>query len=209
MYPAITDPNIDRFLASFHRGKLKDIHDYAEKHGVPSVEPEVGELLCILSKLSGAERILDLGCGIGASTNYLYRGSPGARITGIDFNCNRVTVAKALSTELGSDIEFFCMSAPEYLEQNGETFDLVFVDTVKRKYSHIWNLIKKRINPGGIVIFDDVLLFGYPAMERSEIPEKYRQGCDELIQFLEEVKTEKPEDSTILPIASGVMLIQF
>jgi predicted O-methyltransferase YrrM len=201
-------PGIMKFIRSTNRVPQEDMHEYADKHDVPSVETETGELLRLLTASLKPERVLEIGSGIGTSTRYIKEGYPAAKVTGLDHNANRVAVAKSLCIDL-EDTEFLSEPAADYLGRTNETFDMVFVDSVKRRYSQMWQLIKNRINEGGMVIFDDVLLFGMLAMETAEVPAKYRQGRDELLNFIEEVKQDKPASSTLLPVGSGVLLINF
>ena len=201
-------PGVLEYIRSTLRGRNEDMHDYARKHDVPSVEPETGELLRLLTAILKPKRVLEIGSGIGTSTTYIKQGFKDAEIIGIDHNPNRIAVAKALCLEL-EKVEFVSEGALSYLDRTDDTYDLVFIDSVKRNYSVMWQRIKGRVNKGGLVIFDDVLLFGMLAMEAAEVPQKYRQGRDELLGFIEEVKNEMPASSTLLPVGSGVLLISF
>ncbi len=201
-------PGILEYIRSTVRAKNEDMHDYAGKHDVPSVEPETGELLRLLASVLKPASVLEIGSGIGTSTTYIKQGSPKAKITGIDHNPNRVAVAKTLCIEL-ENVEFISESAFTYLNRTNDTYDMVFIDSVKRNYPLMWQTIKPRVNKGGLVIFDDVLLFGMLAMETAEVPKKYRQGRDELLSFIEEVKSDMPASSTLLPVGSGVLLVNF
>lgn len=196
------------FIRSTTRANNKDMHDYAKKHDVPSVEPETGELLRLLTSIVRPEKVLEIGCGIGTSTTYLKQGFKNSFITALDHNPNRIAVAKTLCIELDG-VEFINESATDYLDRTDEQYDLIFIDSVKRIYPLMWQKVKNRVNEGGLVIFDDVLLFGMLAMETAEVPRKYRQGREELLNFIEEVKQDKPENSTLLPIGSGVLLVSF
>jgi predicted O-methyltransferase YrrM len=201
-------PGILNYIRSTVRGRNEDMHDYARKHDVPSVEPETGELLRLLTAVLKPNRVLEIGSGIGTSTTYIKQGWKDSVITGIDHNPNRIAVAKALCAEL-ENVQFLNEGALSYLDRTDETYDLVFIDSVKRNYPIMWQKIKTRVNKGGLVIFDDVLLFGMLGMEKAEIPQKYRQGCEELLGFIEEVKSEKAFQSSLLPIGSGILLINF
>lgn len=201
-------PGILEYIRSTVKGRNGDMHDYARKHDVPSVEPETGELLRLLTALVKPRKVLEIGSGIGTSTTYIKQGFQDSAITGIDHNPNRIAVAKALCLEL-ENVEFLNEAAVSFLDRTDETYDMIFVDSVKRIYPFMWQKIKNRVNKGGLVIFDDVLLFGMLAMETAEVPQKYRQGRDELLHFIEEIKNEMPASSTLLPVGSGVLLVNF
>ena len=201
-------PSSLEYIRSTVRGRIINMHDYAEKHDVPSVEPETGELLRLLCALKKPEHILEIGCGIGTSTSYMKQGAPKARVTAIDHNPGRLKAARVLCSDF-ENIEFLNEPAQDYLARTNESYDLVFIDSVKRNYPLMWHHIKTRMNEGGLVIFDDVLLFGMLAIDDAETPKKYKQGKDELLNFIEEVKCEKAESSTLLPVGSGVLLVSF
>ena len=48
------------------------------------------------------------------------------------------------------------MRGEQFLKTTDEKYDFAFIDTVKREYSGIWQLLRPRLNKNACVIFDDI-----------------------------------------------------
>jgi 2-polyprenyl-3-methyl-5-hydroxy-6-metoxy-1,4-benzoquinol methylase len=101
-------------------------------------------------------RILDFGCGCGASTALLGRMFPDAEVVGIDLMERNLAVARARAVLYGNHVTFLCSPAPGRLPEGIGTFDFVSLTGV---YEHLlpaeratlmpqlWALLK----PGGVL----------------------------------------------------------
>ena len=65
-----TDPRIHEYIGKQFRETdpvLRKMEQYGESRGFPLIGPQVGRLLFILTKLSRARRIFEVGSGYGYS----------------------------------------------------------------------------------------------------------------------------------------------
>jgi SAM-dependent methyltransferase len=138
----------------FHRDS--ELYGVAEwKRGADSLNSYELELLGDV----GGKDLLHLQCHFGQDTLSLAR--RGARVTGVDFAGDAITLARSLATELGLDAQFVEANvydlATESSPLRGRTFDLVFAS-----YGVIgwlpdlapWGrIIANALKPGGRFVF--------------------------------------------------------
>lgn len=106
-------------------------------------------------------RLLDLGCGVGTQAHLL--AARGARVTGLDFDAQRIAGAKAMTNwfveEMGGGelpVEFHAADAFSFLaEQSPETFDgcyTQFALAYMRPYRELLAAVDRVVRPGGRLI---------------------------------------------------------
>jgi predicted O-methyltransferase YrrM len=197
---------INNFLKSHYGNKYENLHKYSEDKDIPSVEPAVGELLTFFISLMKPEYVLELGCGIGVSTNYILDGNV-KHIDAVDANEIRIDKAKDI-VNYPEKVTFHKCRAETFLSNCETKYDFVFVDTIKKDYLSTWYLLKDKLNENAVVIFDDVLLYGFVANKDSEVPFKYKNGVAELKIFLKTISEDKNLSFYIFPVGNGVLTVQ-
>ena len=162
----IVNPKIEQYLQSL-RGEpeavRREMERLAEQRGFPIVGPEVGRLLALLTRLSGARRILELGSGFGYSawwfagalaeggTVICTDASPEHRELALGF-LRRAGLADRVRFEVGDSLEI--------LESLEGSFDLIFNDIDKEDYPRSLERVVPRLVPGGLFITDNTLWYG-------------------------------------------------
>lgn len=195
------------FLENFCNDKYLNLHKYSLEKDIPSVELLAGNFLTFFVSLIKPENVLELGCGIGVSTNYILDGGV-KHIDAVDANEIRIIKAKEVVKNLDK-VTFYKQRAEVFLSNCNKKYDFVFVDTIKKDYLTIWYQLRDKLNKNAFVVFDDVLLYGLVANEDSEIPMKYKNGVSELKNFLKTIKEDKSLKSYIFPIANGILTVQY
>jgi len=207
MQSELLSGNITYFLDGYKSVDIGDMYTYALNNKVPSVDKSSGEMLRFFARLKGTKHILELGCGIGIATKYM-KYDDDVKITALDYNKDRLNeAADYLKTE--KNIDFVHAKAEDYLSETSNKFDFVFVDTIKREYVNVWYLLKRCLSNKALVIFDDILLYGYVLCEEAEIPYKYLETVREIKAFIDEIKYTFYSDSSIIPVGNGLLLINY
>lgn len=122
-----------------------------------------GRLLSMISKLVRPQRILEIGTFTGYSALCLAEGlqkegelhTIDIKEELVDFqkkHFKKSAFAKAIHQHLGPALDII-----PTLEMN---FDLVFIDADKRNYLNYFHAIIEKMNPGGIILSDNVLWSG-------------------------------------------------
>ena len=125
--------------------------------------PYQGRVLSIIAKLVNPKTILELGTFTGYSTICLAEGlhKEGTLHT-IDVNEELVDLQRKYfdKSGFGHQIIQHTGNALDIIPQINTSFDLVFIDADKPNYCNYFNLIIDTLNPGGIILSDNVLWHG-------------------------------------------------
>jgi predicted O-methyltransferase YrrM len=147
----------DRVRAVLQRLEAEE----ARPPGVP-VEPTTGRFLFSLVTPQTDCEVLEIGAGRGYSTIWLAAGVRhfGGRVLSLerDHACIadwRRNVADAGLDEVAELIEG---DALETLPMIDDVFDVVFLDAANKLYEELFHLARRKLEPGAIVVADDVML---------------------------------------------------
>jgi predicted O-methyltransferase YrrM len=125
--------------------------------------PYQGRVLSMISKLKYPKTILELGTFTGYATLCLAEGlQPDGIIDTIDINEELIDFQRNYfdKSEYGAQIHQHLGSALDIIPKLKNTYDLVFIDADKPNYSNYFHLIIDKLNPGGIMLSDNVLWHG-------------------------------------------------
>ena len=167
--------------------------------------PYQGRVLSMISKLINPKTILELGTFTGYSTLCLAEGliSDGALHT-IDINEELVDFQRKYfdKSDYGHQIFQHTGSAIDIIPRLNMTFDLVFIDADKPNYSNYFHLIIDKLNPGGIILSDNVLWHGkvVEPLDEKDISTKAVLDYNTLLKNDERIET------VLLPIRDGLTL---
>ncbi|MDG4765807.1 class I SAM-dependent methyltransferase [Solwaraspora sp. WMMD406] len=127
------------------------------------VPPEQGRLLTLLTLLTGARRVLEIGVFTGYSTLCLATGVPAdGTVLGIERNQQWLDIARPFwdRAGVGDRIETVTGEAEQVLDAMTDPFDLIFIDADKERYDHYYEAALRLARPGALVIVDNTLHFG-------------------------------------------------
>ena len=164
-----------------------------------------GRLLSMLSKLINPKNILEIGTYTGYSALCLAEGmqSTGALHT-IDINeelvdfqrkyFDKSAFAKSIIQHLGD--------ATAVIPQLEGKFDLIFIDADKPNYPAYFDIIIDRLNPGGVILSDNVLWSG-KVIEEVNPKDVSTLAVLEYNRLLAE---DKRLETVLLPIRDGLTI---
>jgi predicted O-methyltransferase YrrM len=164
--PPAAHPAFARYTTEDHHRMMRSKTDYREFYSqlrdfALPVSPEVGGLLYMLVRATGATSIVEFGTSFGLSTLHLaaaLNDNGGGRLITSEFEPAKLARAKAHLAEAGLShlVEFREGDALETLAVNlPETIDLVLLDGAKALYSDILDRLESRLRPGAILIADN------------------------------------------------------
>ena len=164
-----------------------------------------GRLLAMLSKIKQPKSILEIGTYTGYSALCLAEGlhKKGVLHT-IDTNEELVDFQKKyfLKSPYKNQIKQYLGNALEIIPQLNEKFDLVFIDADKSNYSNYFNLIIDKINPGGLILSDNVLWSGKVTAK----PDSKDKDTIALIAYNKLLKKDIRVETVLLPIRDGLTI---
>jgi predicted O-methyltransferase YrrM len=171
----------DRIRAVLERLEREDASE--RERGLPpeqrarQVEPSTGRFLFSLVAPQTDCEVLELGGSRGYSSVWLAAGARqlGGRVLSLEHDpakaeAWRRNVAEAGLTEWAELLEG---DAFEQLPLIDDVFDLVFLDAEKDDYEELFRLARAKLEPGALVVADNVLshpdpLAGYSAARRAD-----------------------------------------
>ena len=204
-----------------------DIDKYAEDHTTPEsdvlaelnrethlkvLQPRMlsghlqGRVLSLISKLLRPKRILEIGTYTGYSAICLAEGlADGGRLDTIDHNEElRPMVEKHLERSgLTDRVKLHYGEALEVLPKLSGPYDLVFIDADKENYSRYYDAVIDRVNPGGLIVADNVLWSG-KVLDQNAIKEDIDTAA--LALFNEKILADDRVENVLLPIRDGLMV---
>ena len=122
-----------------------------------------GRILSILSKLITPKSILEIGTYTGYSALCLCEGlQKNGTLHTIDINEELEDFQRKYFdlSGYGNQIKQHVGDATKIIPNLNQLFDLVFIDADKPNYPTYFNLIIEKMNPGGVILSDNVLWSG-------------------------------------------------
>ena len=162
-----------------------------------------GRLLAMISKLLRPKAILEIGTYTGYSALCLAEGlqEDGVLHT-IDKNEELVDFQRKYfdKSPYGNQIKQHLGDALECIARLDLRFDLVFIDADKHNYSNYFHAVIEKMNPGGLILSDNVLWSG----KVIEDPDPKDLDTIALIAYNKLLKEDPRVESLLLPIRDGL-----
>lgn len=162
-----SDAGLDAAVAESNAAGLPDI----------AVTPSQGKLLCLLAKMQGARKILEIGTLAGYSTLWLARALPrnGLVVTLeadprhhaiAQKNVLRAGLAKRVELRLGRALD----TLPKLAAEKIGPFDFSFIDADKENTTEYFNWALRLSQPGSVIVVDNVIRDGEVANPKTADP---------------------------------------
>lgn len=197
-------PGLDPYLRALQPAPtdvLRAMQAAGEKRGFPIIGPLVGRLAQQAAQSIGARRVFELGSGFGYSTVWFARavGSQG-RVIHTELSAElqgeaRTWLSKA---RLSSRVEFRRGDALALLRADKRPNDVVFCDIDKEQYPAAWDLARRRVRVGGLILTDNTLWHGSVTRAAKTDAERGVQ------EYNARAFADKNFLSTLNPIRDGV-----
>ena len=191
-------------------GGLKELEDFARSENVPVIPHETVAYFRLLLESLQPEKILEIGTAIGFSALLMAEYAPQAQITTIDRNPEMIELAKANFAKYDSRQQITLLEgdAVDLLETLEGSYDLVFMDSAKSKYVVFLPQVLKRLNPGGLVLIDDVFQGGDVAKPFEEIKRGQRAIYRGLHSLFDATLDSPDLTASLLPLGDGLLMIR-
>jgi predicted O-methyltransferase YrrM len=135
------------------------------------IAPEQGQLMALLVELSGARRVLEIGCFTGYGSLVMALALPAdGRLLTLDVNPDWVALGQRAWREAGVaakiEVRFgLALASLDQLIAEGAagSFDLIFIDADKKSYDAYYERSLTLARRGGLLLIDNVLWGGQVA----------------------------------------------
>ena len=185
---------------------LDDLRGQALADDVPIIRTEMGSLLRFLLTMHRPASILEVGTAVGYSALLMSEYMPeGCHITTIEKYEKRIPIARENFQKASREdkITMLTGDAADILAELETPFDFIFMDAAKGQYMHFLPDVLRLLNPGGLLISDNVLQDGDIIESRYAITRRDRTIHSRMRDYLYELKHNPALETVILPVGDG------
>ncbi len=209
----ITDTGIEKYINDHSSPEDKVLAELYRQTYNKTVHPHMiagqiqGKFLEMISRMIEPENILEIGTFTGYSAICLARGlKPGGQVFTVDIDEEVKELALTFIRKAGMDssIIMFTGDAKDIVPCMGQEFDLVYIDAEKDEYIDYFNLVLRKVKPGGFILADNVLWSG-KVIHPTGSNDHYTKG---ILAFNEMIRKDNRVENVILPIRDGISLIR-
>jgi predicted O-methyltransferase YrrM len=177
--------------------------------GMPdiSLNPVAGKLLTLLTKMTNAERVLEIGSLAGYSGVCLAKGMrEDGEFVALELNADYARMAEGFVRKVGfkGNIRYLvgpALDGLRTLKAEGKTFDLMFIDAAKEHYPDYLLGSLELARAGSVIVADN-------ALWKGKVFDPAQRGADtEGVRAFNRMLQEHPRlDSLVLPFGDGFAL---
>ena len=207
--PSLFIPGITEYLDDLVPARppeLAEMERDAREHDFPIIGPACGQCCYLLTRLTGARRVFELGSGYGYSTAWFARGV----IENGGGDVHHVVWDEALSArarrhlaalQVDEVVRYHVSEAVAALRAEEGPFDIVFMDIDKPGYPDALPVIASRLRRGGLLIVDNMLWSGrvIDAQDHSAQTDGIRRATAALTRSDDWI-------TTLVPLRDGLMV---
>jgi caffeoyl-CoA O-methyltransferase len=162
-----------------------------------------GTFLKLLVRLTGAQRVLEVGMFTGYSTLMMAEGLPDdGRLITCDINPKAEEIARRYFAESphGRKIEIRMGPALDTLATLKGPLDMAFIDADKENYSNYYEHCLDLLRPGGLIVVDNVLWSG-------RVLDPQDDDTRAIVALGDRVQKDPRVENACLTVRDGMMLI--
>jgi caffeoyl-CoA O-methyltransferase len=203
----IVDPSIEEYLDSLLQDQdsvLQNMERLAKEEEFPHVGPHVGKFLFLLTRMSRARSVFEMGSGFGYSAVWFARALPPDGVVHLtDPSRKRLDQAGDFLEKAGlkERARFHQGDALEIIDRMDGPFDIVFNDVDKEAYPATIDKAARVLRPGGLFVTDNALWYGKVTREPS--PDQTTAG---VVEFNKRLVADHRFDTVFLPLRDGIAL---
>lgn len=177
--------------------------DLVEK-GHPVIRRDVAKFLSQIIMLKQPDKVLEIGTNVGYSAIIMAKYLKNGKIYSIDYRADNHEMARNnfIKFAVSDKIELLTGYGHEVLKDLNCCFDLIFIDADKKGYNAYLDYAVNHLNPGGIIIADNLYWKGAVITLDEKNDEKNIAAS--LIEFNKKFTALKGFNSQVLSIGDGL-----
>ena len=184
---------------------IKEMERYAEANNVPIIEDDSIKFINKYIELNNVKSILEIGTAIGYSAMLMASTSEDVEVTTIERDDKKYREAVKNINRAGLDkrIEIVFNDALD-VNLAGHSYDLIFIDAAKGQYIKFFEKFENYLNPGGVIISDNLKFHGL-VKEKDRIESRnVRQLVGKIEKYIEFLKGNDKYITKFYDIGDGL-----
>lgn len=187
-------------------GRVARLRALAFEREVPVADDETLGFLLTLARAKNALNILEVGCAEGVTSLALLEECGEAKLTAIERDEQFYQAAKQNLHEYADRASVLFGDAGELLSTlESGAYDFIFLDCAKVQYIKLLPGLKRVLKAGGVLLADDVLLYGWVNGE-AETPKKRKMLVEHIREYLTAVTEDGELRTSVLDIGNGLAM---
>lgn len=183
---------------------IKEMEVYAEEKNIPIMQKKGIDFLCKIISKSNSKNILEIGTAIGYSAIKMALVNDDINVTSIERDQDRYILAlkNIKKAKLDKRINVIFTDALD-IELSGK-YDLIFIDAAKGQYIKFFEKFKKNLNPGGVIISDNLSFHGLVEQKTRIESRNLRQLVGKIKKYIEFLENNKEFKTKFYKIGDGI-----
>ncbi len=206
----IVDERFIIYINSLDSGNspfLEELEREARDSYVPVIRREVQSFLKVFLAMNRPGRILEVGTAVGFSAILMCENLPAeSRITTIENYEKRIPAARENFRRSGYEERITLLEgdAAQVLRTLSDPYDFIFMDAAKGQYIRFLPEVLRLMEPGSVLISDNVLQDGEVIESRFAVERRNRTIHKRMREYLYAVKHHPRLVTAVLPLGDGI-----
>lgn len=185
--------------------RLQAVRASAFGREIPVADDETLQFLTCMVAATKPKRILELGTAVGVSGIQMLLTCPCAELVTVEKNESfyREAAENFKSFGFESRVTLVLGDAGDVIGRIGGPFDFIFLDSAKVQYVKYLPRLKELLAEGGMLVADDVLLFGWVNGE-EEPPKKRKTLVRHIREYIDAATGDGELITCVLNVGDGV-----
>ncbi len=187
------------------REKIIEMEEYAKDHNVPIIEKDSIAFIMKFIKANDVKDILELGSAIGYSAILMASVKENVKVTTIERDETRYMECLKNVKECGLEnkINVVYQDALE-VNLSGVSYDLIFIDAAKGQYTKFFEKYKYFLNPGGVIITDNLKFHGHVGNRNNIASRNLKQLVGKIENYIDFLKENEEFETKFYDVGDGL-----
>ncbi|MDD4705832.1 MAG: O-methyltransferase [Bacilli bacterium] len=184
---------------------ITEMERYAIANNVPIIEIDSIKFIMKYIRLNNVKNVLEIGSAIGYSAILMANATDNVEITTIEKDEKRYKEAVKNVNKCGLDkrIDIVFNDALE-VNLAGHSYDLIFIDAAKGSYIKFFEKFCHYLNPGGVIITDNLKFHGLVNNKTSVNTKSLRGIVDKIEKYISFLNDNKDYITKFYDIGDGL-----
>ena len=187
------------------REKIIEMEQYANEHNVPIIEKDSIAFIMKFIKANNVKSVLEIGTAIGYSAILMAQADEDVVVTTIERDEGRYMEALKNVKKCGLEkkINVVCQDALE-MNLSGVSYDMIFIDAAKGQYTKFFEKYKYFLNPGGVIISDNLKFHGHVGNRNNIASKNLKQLVGKIEDYIDFLKNNEEFETKFYDVGDGL-----